>query len=212
MVNVEQRTTDLLSPRPARTRRVFLGVDGGGTKTLAVVMDEENGVLGEGAAGPSNPLRVGVASAAAAIREAIDRACAAAHVRRGDIIAGRIGLAGARRAELRTRMVDAIRNLDIGDIEVVGDADIALFGATDGEPGVVLIAGTGSICCGVDERGERACAGGWGPLAGDEGSGAWIARRALRAIAHAADGRGPATSLSLVACTYFHVSSPDDLS
>jgi len=74
-----------------------------------------------------------------------------------------------------------------------------------------VISGTGSICCGINSRGKRVCAGGWGPIAGDEGAGAWIARRALRAVAHASDGRGPQTLLTEFACNYFHVSTADDL-
>jgi N-acetylglucosamine kinase-like BadF-type ATPase len=169
-------------------------------------------ILGEGIAGPSNPLRVGIANAAAAIREAIDSACEVAHLRRSDLLAAEIGLAGARRKELTARMREALLGLGIGEIVVVGDADIALYGATEGEPGLIVIAGTGSICCGINSRGKRICAGGWGPIAGDEGGGSWIARRALRAIAHAVDGRGPATSLTDLASTYFHVSEPIDLS
>jgi glucosamine kinase len=212
MVTTEQRSADLLAaPRP-RSRRLVAGVDGGGTKTHTVVMDQDERVLGEGDAGPSNPLRVGIAAAAIAIREALDRACTSARVRRTDIFAVEIGLAGARRKELSARMEDALRNLGISQIEVVSDAEIALFGATDGEPGVVVIAGTGSVSCGVNARHRRTRAGGWGPLAGDEGGGSWIARRALRAIAYAADGRGPETSLTAEGCSYFHVSNADDLS
>jgi N-acetylglucosamine kinase-like BadF-type ATPase len=177
-----------------------------------VILDTNFTVLGEGIAGPSNPLRVGIANAAAAIREAIDSACEIAHLRRTDLLAAEIGLAGARRKELTARMREALLGLGIGEIIVVGDADIALYGATEGEPGLIVIAGTGSICCGINARGRRICAGGWGPIAGDEGGGAWIARRALRAIAHAVDGRGPITSLMGSACTYFHVSDPYDLS
>jgi N-acetylglucosamine kinase-like BadF-type ATPase len=80
-----------------------VGVDGGGTKTEAVIIDADQRVIGEGRAGPSNPLRVGIAAAAAAVREAIDDACASAKLRRGDLIAAEIGLAGARRRELRER-------------------------------------------------------------------------------------------------------------
>jgi N-acetylglucosamine kinase-like BadF-type ATPase len=188
-----------------------VGVDGGGTKTEAVIMDGDLRVIGEGKAGPSNPLRVGLTSAAAAVREAIDNACAAAKVRRSDLEAAEIGLAGARRRELRERMRETLLPLGIRDIEVVTDADIALYGATDGAPGLVVISGTGSICCGINSRGKRVCAGGWGPIAGDEGAGAWIARRALRAVAHASDGRGPQTLLTEFACNYFHVSTADDL-
>jgi len=174
-------------------------------------MDSDMRIIGEGRAGPSNPLRVGVTSAAAAVREAIDEACAAAKVRRSDLDAAEVGLAGARRRELRERMRETLLPLGIRDIEVVTDADIALYGATDGAPGLVVIAGTGSICCGINARGKRLCAGGWGPIAGDEGAGAWIARRALRAIAYASDGRGPQTLLTEFACNYFHVSTADDL-
>jgi N-acetylglucosamine kinase-like BadF-type ATPase len=212
MVTTERRQADFLSARRHGSRRAVVGVDGGGTKTQAVVLDASLAILGEGLAGPSNPLRVGIANAATAIREAIDRACEGARIRRTDLVAAQIGLAGARRKELTARMREALVGLGIGEVIVVGDADIALYGATEGEPGLIVIAGTGSICCGINARGKRACAGGWGPIAGDEGGGAWIARRALRAIAHAADGRGPATSLTLSASAYFHVSDPNDLS
>src|SRR5262245_38075131 len=174
-------------------------------------MDANFRVIGEGRAGPSNPLRVGIAGAATAVREAIDSACAMAKLRRGDLVAAQIGLAGARRHELRERMRETLVRLDMGEIEVVTDADIALYGATDGAPGLVVIAGTGSVCCGINARSKRFCAGGWGPIAGDEGSGAWLSRRALRAVAYASDGLGPATALTDLACAYFHVDSADDL-
>jgi len=194
-----------------RAQHSVVGVDGGGTKTEAVIMDSDLRVIGEGKAGPSNPLRVGVTSAAAAVREAIDNACASAKIRRSDVESAQVGLAGARKHELRERMREVLLALGIREIEVVTDAEIALYGATDGAPGIVVIAGTGSICCGINARGKRFCAGGWGPLAGDEGAGAWIARRALRAVAYASDGRGPETLLTEFACNYFHVSTADDL-
>lgn len=212
MVTTERRSATFITPRRFVPRHAVVGVDGGGTKTQAVIMDEDGSILGEGFAGPSNPLRVGIANAASAVREAIDKACEVAKVRRTDLAAAQIGLAGVRRNELRARLREALHNTGIGEIVVVGDAEIALYGATEGKPGLIVIAGTGSICCGMNASGKRACAGGWGPVAGDEGGGAWIARRALRAIAHATDGRGPATSMTAAACTYFHVTNPADLS
>jgi N-acetylglucosamine kinase-like BadF-type ATPase len=211
-VIADRRAADLLTARRLRSQNTVVGVDGGGTKTLAVVMDTHHRVLGQGAAGPSNPLRVGIANAAVAIREAIDRACADAKVRRNDIVAAEIGLAGARRDELQVCVREALNGIGIGSVEVVGDAEIALYGATEGGPGLVVIAGTGSICCGSNARGKRAYAGGWGPISGDEGSGSWMARRALQAIARAEDGRGPRTSLTAAACAYFHVTVAEDLS
>lgn len=192
--------------------RLVLGVDGGGTKTRAVVADGRARVLGEGVSGPSNPLRVGVHEAATAIREAAERACAAAGVRRLEIDAAEVGLAGVRREDLRERMRDALSALGAKTVEVVTDADIALYGATAGQPGLVIIAGTGSVCLGVNARGRQVWAGGWGPVAGDEGSGSWIARGALRAVARATDGRGRRTSLVEAACDYFDVTKPEDLS
>jgi N-acetylglucosamine kinase-like BadF-type ATPase len=189
-----------------------LGVDGGGTKTRAVVVGNSRKVLGTGTAGPSNPLRVGVSEAAQAVREATERACADAGVRRQDIVAAEIGLAGVKRADLRERMREALAGLGIKSFEVVTDADIALYGVTGGKQGLVIIAGTGSVCCGVNARGRHVCAGGWGPVAGDEGSGSWIARRGLQAVARATDGRGQKTPLVEAACDYFNVALPDDLS
>ncbi len=212
MVHSERRSPNFLTARTSASRRAVVGVDGGGTKTEAVILDARDQVLGQGIAGPSNPLRIGIANAAAAVREAIDKACSDGHVRREDIISAQVGLAGARRLELSLRMREALSNLGISDVQVSGDADIALYGTTDGGPGVVVIAGTGSVCCGVNARGRRVWAGGWGPIAGDEGGGAWIARRAIKAIAHASDGRGPKTTLMSAACNYFHVTTPDDLS
>ncbi|MEO8435998.1 MAG: BadF/BadG/BcrA/BcrD ATPase family protein [Pyrinomonadaceae bacterium] len=209
-MSTKSPSLDLLR-RPQLTRFV-VGVDGGGSKTRAAVLDTDH-VLGEGQAGPSNPLRVGIATAAAAVRDAVDKACSAASIKRHEIAAVGVGLAGVRREDIRARMREAlIATLGIRQIELVSDGDIALSAATNGQPGIVVIAGTGSICCGINARRKRVCAGGWGPLVGDEGGGSWIARRALLAVACESDGRGPKTSLTPAACAYFHVGVADDLS
>lgn len=203
---------DLLPRRHVSPRELVVGVDGGGTRTRAAILDGGR-VIGEGTAGPSNPLRVGIGNGAKAICDAIDKACNAALIHRGDLTAAGIGLAGVRRKDIRTRMREVlIEVLGIKNIELMTDGDIALYGATDGAPGIVVISGTGSICCGVNRQGKRVFAGGWGPVAGDEGSGSWIARRALQAVAQASDERGPRTALTAVACEYFQVGTPDDLS
>lgn len=207
----KNRIASLMSPRRYSTQELVLGVDGGGTKTRAVITDSRQRITGDAVAGPSNPLRVGIVNAAAAIKEAVDKACAEAGVQRADIRAAEIGLAGVRRGDLRSRMREALSGLGIGSLEVVTDSDIALFGATGGEPGLVVIAGTGSICCGTNARRRHFCSGGWGPLAGDEGSGSWIARRALQAVAQASDGRGRRTRLTESALNYFNVTTMDEL-
>jgi glucosamine kinase len=200
------------APAPLHAPRLVAGVDGGGTKTRAVVADGRgHEILGEGLAGPSNPLRVGVNEAAASVREAVERACADAGVRSAELAAAEVGLAGVRREDLRAAMRAALKGVAGGPLEVVTDAEIALYGVTEGRQGVVIIAGTGSNCRGQSARGRQAWAGGWGPVAGDEGSGSWIARRALQAVAKATDGRGPRTSLVEAACDYFNVAAPEDL-
>ena len=164
------QTVDILPRRRAPLRELVVGVDGGGTRTRAVVLNGAR-IMGEGVAGPSNPLRVGIANGATAIREAVDKACAAALIHRDDLVAAGVGLAGVRRKDIRTRMRDVlIETLGIKNIELVSDGDIALYGATDGQPGVVVISGTGSIAVGINRQGKRIYAGGWGPVAGDEGN------------------------------------------
>lgn len=197
---------------PQKFLNIYLGVDGGGTKTQAVLFDEEKNVIGEAFAGASNPLRVGVENAVNNISQAINAACDQANKSRGDVVAATFGLAGVRRADLRQRICERLAELlKIKAVDVVTDAEIALFGTTLGKAGVVVIAGTGSICYGRNASGETAISGGWGPLAGDEGGGANIARRGLQAIAKASDGRGETTRLSEAGADYFRASSPENL-
>ena len=191
---------------------LYLGVDGGGTKTLVVLLDEDNNVVAEGLSGASNPMRVGIEKAVTNISEAINIACDTSNRNITDIVSAALGLAGVRREDFRLRIRERIaRHLRINLVEVVTDADIALYGATKDKDGLVVIAGTGSICLGKNERGEKAFAGGWGPLAGDEGGGAGIARLALQAVAKASDGRGSPTILSEKAIEYFRAGKPEDL-
>lgn len=206
--NIPRRDLSLLAPRA----EFVLGVDGGGTCTRAVITDGYRRLLGSGTAGASNPMRVGVASAASEVRRAIDEACRAANIAHERIAWAEIGLAGVRACGMRESMNEALAGLSVGALEIVTDAEIALFGATAGEPGIVIIAGTGSVCLGRNRSGATAWAGGWGPLAGDEGSGAWIARQALQCIARATDGRGATTALTACALDYFGIKAIEDLS
>lgn len=198
--------------RLKKSHNLYLGVDGGGTKTHIVLTNEAQEAVCEGSAGASNPLRVGIETAVSNIIKAINAACDSGGCSRGDIVAGTLGLAGVRRSDLRQRIREGVyRQLHIKNIEVITDAEIALYGATLGKAGLVVIAGTGSVCIGQTDAGEKFSAGGWGPLAGDEGGGAGIARAALHAIAKASDGRAPKTKLSEVAIEYFRAAHIEDL-
>jgi N-acetylglucosamine kinase-like BadF-type ATPase len=206
------------SKRSAKSRllglhNLYLGVDGGGTKTQIVLIDENKQIVGEGFAGASNPLRVGIEMAVSNILKAVNYACDVGELSRGDIVSATLGVAGVRREDLRQRVYERFtENLYIRSVEVCTDAEIALYGAANGKAALVVIAGTGSICIGQNDKGERTTAGGWGPLAGDEGGGSGIARRALQAIAKASDGRGKPTKLSEVALDYFRAARMEDLS
>ena len=191
---------------------LYLGVDGGGTKTTAALMNASQEIVAEGTAGPSNPLRVGVETAVSNIAKAIEIACDSADLVRIDIAAATLGLAGVRRQDIRERVRDSFsRRQNVKNTTVVTDAEIALFGTTLGKAGIVVIAGTGSVCLGKDDDGKLAISGGWGPLAGDEGGGVGIAQAALHQVAKASDGRGKPTALSALASEYFRASGPENL-
>lgn len=195
-----------------KSQSIFIGVDGGGTKTHSVLLDENRKVLAEGTSGASNPLRVGIETALANIFTSIQKACDSANRSRSDIAAIVAGLAGVRRADLRHSIKQRISEFyRIKSVALTTDAEIALYGVNLGKAGLVIIAGTGSVCLGKNDEGETAVAGGWGPLAGDEGGGAGIARRALQSIAKASDGRAEKTILSKYAVEYFRALSADDL-
>lgn len=198
--------------RRAAFPQYYLGVDGGGTKTQVALMNEAREVVGEGTAGPSNPLRVGVETAVSNIVKAADEAMDSAGVLRIDIAGATLGLAGVRRADIKQSVKASFNHqIRIRRTIVITDAEIALFATTLGKPGIVVIAGTGSVCLGKNEQGKMAIAGGWGPLAGDEGGGVGIAQNALHAVAKASDGRGISTILSKRASEYFRASGPENL-
>ena len=124
----------------------MIGVDGGGTGTRAAILDGDKRLVGEGQAGPSNPLRVGIATAAMNVREAIDKACNEAAIHRDEIMMATIGLAGVRRKDIHDRALEKISESlkEIKSIELLTDGEIALYGGTGGQPGLVVIAGTGA--------------------------------------------------------------------
>ena len=164
----------------------FLGIDGGGTKTTCVVGDESR-LLVSATAGPSNIVRVGEAQARESLHRAARQACSAAGITLGQIARTCVGGSGAGRAELAETVRAILAELLATPIDVVGDMQIALEAAFDTGPGVVVIAGTGSIAYGRNSRGDTMRAGGWGFAIGDEGSAHWIGREAVRAILQESD-------------------------
>jgi N-acetylglucosamine kinase-like BadF-type ATPase len=187
----------------------YLGIDGGGSKTACVVADETQ-VLGAATAGGSNIVRLGEETARANLHAVIQEACTLAHIRPTDIDSAVIGVAGAASvAEFAAAIRRIVSEIGVHDIEVVGDNVIAIEGAFAGLPGVVVIAGTGSIAFGRNQRGETARAGGYGFAISDEGSGHWIGRNIVAAAMRAYD-IGQSELLDAIATTW-HVSGRDEL-
>ena len=171
-----------------------LGIDAGGTKTVCLLADERGLILSEGR-GPGANLH---AAGELAVESVLAGVMAAAIGDR-EIVPAAIclGIAGVdREDEMRTVRAIMGRIGPRSRVLVVNDALIALMAGAKDAPGIVIIAGTGSIVYGHNAGGEAARAGGWGHMIGDEGSGYWIGREALAAVMRAADGRGPATRLT----------------
>lgn len=177
----------------------WIGVDGGGSRTRAVVAGEDLVAKGRGASGPANASTRPLSVVVETILEAVDDATASAAVAAEKAEGIGVGLAGVESAGLEKPLVAALEErFGPGRVLVTTDARIALAGASAGEPdgpGVVLIAGTGAIAYGRNRLGDEARAGGWGPLLGDEGSGYAIARQGLAAVVRDLDGRGPHTAI-----------------
>jgi N-acetylglucosamine kinase-like BadF-type ATPase len=196
--------------------KVFVGVDGGGTATKAVVLSDTLEVLGRGEAGPSNHYRMGPPQAAENCVRAAEAAFSAAlrlspGLERDSIAAWGFGLAGVRR-ESDSRLMRAQLQPVAGEGPWALDTDAvaAHWGAFNGGPGVVLSAGTGAIALGLDE-GEKFYSDGWGPLLGDEGSGYWIGLESLRTVCRAHDGRAPRTTLAQTILHELHLSEAHQL-
>jgi N-acetylglucosamine kinase len=183
-----------------------LGIDVGGTKTVCLLADEDGRILGEGLGPGGNLLASGEEELERVLRYVID---AAIDGRPIVVDAICLGVAGVDREDETRTVRDLVARIGYRSrIVVVNDALIALVAGAGDAPGIVIIAGTGSIAYGRNAHNVAARAGGWGHIIGDEGSGYWIGREALAAVVRASDGRGPATQLTEAVIRHFEL---DDL-
>ncbi len=166
----------------------YLGIDGGGTKTTCAVGDESN-LLATATAGPSNIVRVGETKTRESLQQSVRQSCAAAGIAPEQVAHTCVGGSGAARPELAAVVRSILAEILLTPIDVVGDMQIALEAAFDTGPGVIVIAGTGSIAYGRNRQGKTLRAGGWGFAIGDEGSAHWIGRAAVNAVLRDADQR-----------------------
>lgn len=191
---------------------IVIGIDGGGSKTHAMVADEQGRTIAE-MVGPGSAIRPGLAEHSAnviadVVRDAL-ASCEMTHVVPRALC---VGVAGAGRETERQQLWQALVARDLAtELVLHSDFSIALDDAFGDGPGVLLISGTGSVAFGRGPTGTTARCGGWGPVCGDEGSGAWIGRRALSVVTASADGREPETALIGAVLTAAQVNETADL-
>ena len=210
-------SSGVIAAAQLRHDQLVLGIDGGGSKTLAWLASRESDgspvePIGRGLAGPSNPRAVGFDSAFLNIEAAIESAFADAACPRGTVSAICLCLAGAGRLEEQQRIAAWATSRGIATrVRVTSDAEPILAAAAPDLLGIALISGTGSLAWGRNAEGLTARCGGWGYLMGDEGSGYAIAIDGLRAAVMAVDGRGHETSLVSAFCNRLSVNNPSEL-
>ena len=186
-----------------------LGIDAGGTKTVCLLADDRGQVISEARGGGANLQSAGELEVEKVLHHVMEEALG-----EHDILPAAVclGIAGVDRPADGDAVRGIMRRIGFKTPTlVVNDALIALVAGAGDEPGVVIVAGTGSIAYGRDGAGRAARAGGWGYLLGDEGGGFWIGRAALSAVVRQFDGRGPATLLTDLVLRHMQLASPTQL-
>ncbi|UNK19987.1 N-acetylglucosamine kinase [Paenibacillus sp. N3/727] len=203
----------------------LLAIDGGGTKCLAVFTDRQGNILGQGKGGSSNyqgsgkdgvirELKVGIEEAVADLCERNGIDVSHVEIEVECAVFALAGLDTEYDRRIITGLVEEVLKLlpiQVKHLIVENDGYAALLGATDGDPGILAIAGTGSIIFGINDQGQTARAGGWGHRVGDEGSGYWIGKQAVMAILKAYDGRNEGTRLGKWVLPHFGMENEEDL-
>jgi glucosamine kinase len=197
----------LTHEQPPSDARYLLGVDGGATKTLAAVLDLQQGTVHLGHGGPSNEDAVGSGSAVQALLGAAEQAIAGAGIPADSLGAAVLAIAGTDTDAIAA----SVRSARTDSWLVVNDVVAAWATATGAGPGVAVISGTGSNVFGVGPHGRGWRAGGWGHLLGDEGSGYWLGIESIKAALRDREASGPATAISDAAVEFFGAASVEAL-
>jgi N-acetylglucosamine kinase-like BadF-type ATPase len=183
-----------------------IGIDAGGTKTVCLLANEHGEILARTRGEGANLQAVGELQVEKILHTVMAQAIGSRRIVPAAIC---LGIAGVDRPNDAAVVKGIMERIGLNSRTViVNDALIALETGAPGQPGVVIISGTGSIAYGRNAAGEAARSGGWGYVLGDEGSGYWIGRAALRAVLRAADLRGPRTVLTQMLLDHFQVSQP----
>jgi glucosamine kinase len=192
--------------------QLVVGVDGGGSKTHVVLANgrgkELGSLIGDGSAVRPGEALTSAETIGALVRDALTNA---EITDKPSLLVA--GVAGTGREKERKALLRALQGEGLADeVQVVTDADVALADAFGAEgAGILLVAGTGSVAYGRGPAGAFRRCGGWGPDVGDEGSGAWIGRRALSVVTSSADEREPETRLMGALMTALELETIEDI-
>jgi N-acetylglucosamine kinase-like BadF-type ATPase len=186
-----------------------LGIDAGGTKTVCLLADEQGHVVSEARGGGANLQAAGELEVEKVLHAVMEEAIGERDLQPAAIC---LGIAGVDREADAAAVRGIMRRIGFKTRTlVVNDALVALVAGAGDQPGVVIVAGTGSIAYGRDGSDRAARSGGWGYVLGDEGGGFWIGRSALNAVVREFDGRGPQTMLTELVIDTMHLGNPTDL-
>ncbi|KEH94907.1 N-acetylglucosamine kinase [Clostridium massiliodielmoense] len=169
----------------------YLGIDGGGTKTAFVLINDKGNVLAEIEKSTCHHMQVGLDGFENIIKEGVKDICNVANISNTDIKYTFLGIPGYGEVEKEDKCIEEIlKNIFKSDKFTVGNDVVAGWaGSLACKEGINLVAGTGSIVYGVNEKGESARSGGWGYFCGDEGSAHWIAKKGIEVFTKQSDGR-----------------------
>lgn len=191
---------------------LILGIDGGGSKTVALLAGPSGRILGRGTAGSCNFQSLPESHVRHALREAAAAAFASAGLPMQPASVIGLGISGVDRPADRTRVQRLLQEERLGERAVIAnDSELLLWCGELQGWGIGLVAGTGSIAFGRAPGGQTTRSGGWGYRFGDEGSGFAIGTAALRSVSKAADGRGPSTALTSLVLAHWGLQSPAEL-
>lgn len=190
----------------------ILGIDGGGTKTRLLMTDATGNLIAEGESGPSNINADGYDRVKLVLQELATGAVNKAGMALSDCISLCMGAAGAGRIKEKEALKEIFRDIGFNcRIEITDDVTTAFYGGLDGNVGVMVISGTGSICLGRNKKGETCRCGGWGHIMGDEGSGYNMGRAVLSSVMRSYDGREPQSKMTPMVLEYLNLTGPEDL-
>lgn len=194
--------------------KYYLAVNGGGSQTTAICVNQDGQLVAQGQSGPTSLAATSVGAASFNLREAVRQAIdgLSSDTQFEALV---MGLAGMDNQKEKTTAMsifgEVLSHINLKEFILVNDIVIALESGTDNPNALALISGTGSNCYGRNEAGQIAKTGGMDYLLTDQGSGFYIGSKLLKAVVKSFDGRGQKTIMEDLVCQYFHISSITDL-